>query len=1082
MNRYLSLFLLSFFVQFSFAQDQVSPWDDVNEEAFMSKGERVIQPEKYRTLRLEEQVIRQQLATAPLEGTMRVAQSPTIIELPMPDGEFARFQIIESPIMAAPLAAKYPSIKTYAGKGLDDRSALLRFDLTNKGFHAMVLSSKGDVFIDPYFRKNDGHYISYKKSDFKTQKNFTCLVGEKHAPSTETLRNGPTPVGDELRTYRLAVSATGEYSLYHGTTKAEVLAAIVTSMNRINGIYERDLSVRMELIANNDTLIYLDPATDPFNGDELSENQASTDAAIGNANYDIGHVFDRGGGGVAILGSVCSSTVKAQGYTSQNPPVGDPMDIDYVSHEMGHQFNGNHTFNNCNGQGALPYEPGSAITIMGYAGLCGANDLSSNSIAQFHVGNFDEMAPFTLTGGGNNCPVTTINGNTPPSVDAGASGYIIPISTPFELIGSGTDIDGDSLTYCWEQFDLGPSTPVNAPAGNAPAFRSFLPSNDSIRVFPKIQDILFNTQSTGERLPTYSRDMTFRLTVRDNNLGGGGVDYDEMTMSATDQAGPFVVTSQSTSTQWLVGEYALIQWNVAGTDVPPINCQSVDIYLSVDDGYTYPILLATGVPNNGVTSITVPNFVGTARRVKVKASDNVFFNINTSLIEIVEPTEADFSLIATTPSQLVCLPSDAVVEVSMASLLGFNEPVDLTVSGNPDGTTVSISSTPVTPAGNSTITIGNTSGLSADSTYTMTITGTSATQTHTIDVEFSVYEAIPNNLALVSPVDGAVNEFIRPVLDWDVVANAEYYTVELATDMAFTNLVFSQVGVVEDSIALPFDLEDATTFYWRVKGTNPGCGDGAYSPVFSFTTEALICETYFPTDLPILITDVGTPTIASQLIIEDSVVIRDINVLNLSGQHTWINDLDFTLRSPSGTSVVLIPQVCNSENDFDLSLDDESALDQLPCSYNDGQTYQPSGSLADFDGEMANGTWTLIVNDNFNADGGSLDSWSIEICSPAPIINAVEAFSEDNNGVRVYPNPATDVLTMEVTLKHAMNAKVRLLNAAGQLVHESAYENLFAGEHYLTFNVEHLAAGVYFYQILDASLSSNRYGKFVVKR
>ena len=254
-----------------------------------------------------------------------------------------------------------------------------------------------------------------------------------------------------------------------------------TSMARVNGLFERDVCLTMELVPNNDQLIFFNGNTDPFTnnsgGTMLSENINTCNSIIGSANYDIGHVFSTGGGGVAYLGSPCGGS-KAGGVTGGGSPVNDPFDVDYVAHEMGHQYGGNHTQNNsCNRASSAAYEPGSATTIMGYAGICAPN-LQSNSDDHFHNHSINEMVAFTVNGNGNTCASISATGNGVPTVSAGADGLTIPSSTPFELTETGSDPDGDAVTYNWEQYDLGPSTAsgdnnLTNPSDNQPIFRSF---------------------------------------------------------------------------------------------------------------------------------------------------------------------------------------------------------------------------------------------------------------------------------------------------------------------------------------------------------------------------------------------------------------------------------------------------------------------------------------------------------------------------------------------------------------------------------------------------------------------------------
>ncbi|MCB0729185.1 MAG: hypothetical protein KDD00_17100, partial [Ignavibacteriae bacterium] len=497
----------------------------------------------------------------------------------------------------------------------------------------------GDYFIDPVNMDNTENYISYFKSDYISTQPFECLVDEV-IENTDFISNYNSDLtGQQLRTYRLACAATGEYTAVFGGTVAAGQAAIVVAVNRVNGVYEREFSVRMTLIANNSLLVYTNAATDPYTNSSgstmLGQNQTNITAVIGSANYDFGHVFSTGGGGVASLGVICSSSTKARGVTGLPSPIGDPFYIDYVAHEMGHQFRGNHSFNgnsgSCSGgnrNSSTAWEPGSASTIMGYAGICSPQNLQSNSDDYFHSGNVSEITAFTQTGTGNNCPVITNTGNTPPTVTVPTGGFTIPISTPFELTGSATDVETPgSLTYCWEEFDLGAAGAPTAPVGNAPIFRSFSPVTSPTRTFPKLSDLLNNTSTIGEILPTYTRNLTFRLTVRDNSAGGGGINFNTIAFNVSSAAGPFVIGSPNTAVTWAAGTQT-VGWNVASTNAAPVNCANVNILLSTDGGITFPTTLAANTPNDGSESVTIPNINTTTARVKVQAVGNVFFDIS----------------------------------------------------------------------------------------------------------------------------------------------------------------------------------------------------------------------------------------------------------------------------------------------------------------------------------------------------------------------------------------------------------------------------------------------------------------------
>ena len=623
-------------------------------------------------LSLNTAALRAALATAPLET--RAGAAPLVLALPLPDGGTARFAVREAPVMEPELAAKFPQIKTYAGVGLDDAAATVRLDLTPLGFHAQVLAPGGNSFyIDPVSWTDAAHYLAFYRRDMNRAAagavptcGFAPTADDRKATAAwraaaqANRAAGTLASGAQLRTFRLALSNTPQYAVARGNTAVSVAAAKATTVNRVVGVYEKELAVRMVLVANNSQLDFLSgsgpqpsPTYSNANGSAmLAQNQTNIDRIIGTANYDIGHVVSTGGGGVAGLGVVCSRTQKARGVTGSPSPVGDAFDIDYVAHEMGHQFAGNHPFNgnagSCAGGNRNPataWEPGSGSTIMAYAGICfSANDLQPNSDPTFHTGNYEEMQAFV---GSLTCNTTTATGNTAPAVTAPASGKVLPIGTPFKLTATATDAQNDPLTYSWEELDLGPTgTPNDAQVAgeNVPLFRSFNPTASPTRYFPRLSDLLNNTTVIGERLPTVGRTLKFRCTARDEHSGPagviGGVDYSPLlTLTTTATAGPFVLTAPNSAVTWTGGAAQVVTWNVAATTNAPVSCAQVNIRLSLDGGLTYPTVLAANVPNTGSAVVLAPSpaTAQTQARLMVEAANNYFFDISNTNFTISAP-------------------------------------------------------------------------------------------------------------------------------------------------------------------------------------------------------------------------------------------------------------------------------------------------------------------------------------------------------------------------------------------------------------------------------------------------------------
>ncbi len=587
-------------------------------------------------------------------------KSSIILSLPNADGTMEQFRIFENSNMEPELAARYPEIKSYIGIGINNPTASAYISTSPLGFKSMVLNpGKPAVFIEP-FSEDLQTYSVYTKADKKTAfSKFECSVLERVTPSLETANLRPNADDGSLRTFRLAMSVTGEYTTYFGGTKAQALAAINNTMTRVNGVFEKDFNVRMVLISNTDLVIYTSASTDPYSASSSMSNwnqqlQTTLTNVIGNANYDVGHLFGAtgGGGNAGCIGCVCvnpTTTIplgKGSGYTSpaNGVPSGDAFDIDYVAHELGHQFGANHTFSHSNEGTGANMEPGSGSTIMGYAGIT-SQDVQLNSDPYFHAISIQQV---TNNIKAKTCPTITATGNSIPTANAGLD-YTIPKSTPFMLTGSGTDANGDALTYVWEQFDnasssqTGASSAASATKTTGPIFRSYSPSTSTTRYFPNMSRVLAGATTTSgseivvEALPSVARTMNFRFTVRDNRAGGSANNSDDMIVTVNGTAGPFTVTAPNTAVSYAGGSTQTITWNVAGTTANGVNCANVDILISTNGGTTWSTLLAA-TPNDGTQAVTIPNTPGTQNRIMIKGTNHIFFDVSNTNFTITAGT------------------------------------------------------------------------------------------------------------------------------------------------------------------------------------------------------------------------------------------------------------------------------------------------------------------------------------------------------------------------------------------------------------------------------------------------------------
>lgn len=899
-----------------------------------SRGEAWIRPEgEFVPVRLDREAIALALSQAPMEGSPEAARATLTLELPTPEGGFASFSVVESPIMEPELARKFPDIKTYLGQGIEDGAATVRITVTPAGFDAQILSPGGAFYIDRYTRGDDQNYAVYNRENYRKElPAFSCF----------TVDDGKGPViggggeqmvmraGSQRRDYRIAVNATGEFTGFHGGTVAGGLAAVVTIVNRINGIYENEFSSRLVLVANQNLLIYTNAATDPFTspGANSTTNNASVtnlNTVIGAANYDVGHVFHRGANnGVAgSIGNVCTAT-KGAGTSVTEPPTGDLFAVDYAAHELGHQFGMRHNFNNCNGsQGdssTLANEPGSGTTIMGYAGICGGTNIQTNSDPYFNNINFDQF--LTYQAGGGSCPPIIATGNSVPTVSAGPD-YTIPRGTPFTLVASGSDADaGDVLTYNWEVREGGAVLALGSDNGSSPMQRSRLATVDPSRTIPRISNLLANTFDLGEYLYQNARTQTWRCTVRDNRAGNGGVNTDDMTLTVS-SAGPFQVTAPNTPVTWAGAQ--TVTWAVNGTNAAPVNTASVRILLSTDGGLTFPTVLAASTPNDGSELVILPNINTTLARVRVEAIGNIYFDLSNT----------NFTITFTPPG----------TDLQGSGSSSFS---DADPTGNNNGV--------LEPGENSinvfvgVVNVGATTATGVTGTLvslTPTVTVTQALSTYPdLPLGISSSNAIPYKIAIdPSHVCGA------PIsLRLDISSNE---------DAGTANVLFPTGTPINASFER------------------------------SYTGPAVAIPDNNPTGANATLTVSGVGTITDlNFRFDGSACVATTPSATVGLDHSYVGDLIITLTSPAGTSVRIMDRpgtgsLGSSGNNFcQLTLDDEggfASIDTIPSTAGPfGGNWSPQNPLSAFDGQNADGVWTLNAADAFSTDIGSIRAFTLQ--------------------------------------------------------------------------------------------------------
>ena len=1050
----------------------------------IQKMQRATIPSEFEVFALDLQSFKEELLQAPKRERSN-SLSNVIIDFPNAEGELESFRIYEASVMHPDLQVQFPEIRSYVGVGLENKTAMVRFSTTLYGVHAMIFTGDKEVnYIDTY--SNDlSLYMVYSRKNIVPTSTFNCLVEDEIVEEVDGIhfspRNNNSVSSDTgiFRTYRLAMACTIEYAQFHwqaagmtaatpeATRKAAVLAAMNVSMTRINGIYERDMSLTMQLVPNNLDIIFI--TSDNFNnnnaGTLINQSQTVIDGIIGSANYDIGHTVSTGGGGLAQLNSPCTGN-KARGITGSFAPVGDPFDVDYVAHEMGHQFGATHTQNNnCQRSSATAIEPGSASTIMGYAGICSPN-VQNNSDAYFHVASLIQMDNFVA--GIGNCSDNINNNNDAPIIQP-IQNYTIPRSTPFVLEGNATDANGDALTYCWEQTDTGISTqpPTATDAVNGPRFRSRNPSTNPNRYMPFMTTILTGaTSNTWEVVPSIAKTMNFSLVVRDNATPNGGqTARTNMAVTTVANAGPFLVTAPNTNVSWVAGTNQNVTWDVAGTTANGVDTPFVDIYLSTNGGVSFPVLLASKVPNDGSEVITVPNSVGTTNRIMVKGHKNIFLDVSNSNFSIAAPTSTmaiAFNGVEGEQNKSACQGSNAIYNLAYQTFAGFSGNTTFTASGNPTGTTVSF--VPASASAQGTIQMQVTTSVATPlGLHNIVVTATSGATTKTVNMYLEIVSGNFATVSLSSPANAAVVEPSGVAFSWSADPNATIYTVQIASDPSFTTIVEENTVATNSYIAS--NLPNATTLYWRVAPGNSACL-GNYSSSFSFSTT--FCGTAVSADVPVVIPSSGTPTVNSTLTIPtgDNVTIQKVTVtLNIS--HSWINDLIVTLISPSGTQVQLLNRECNpNQGDADAiaSFDDNGVV--LVCGENPAISgvLIPEQPLSALNGQNSQGVWTLRVQDAFNQDGGAINSWSLDICSEnAPA--SIEDLIGFNFGL--YPNPTKGNFTVAMNQVESEKIGVAVYDMRGRIIFEKSYAN--NGSFNQEIQLMNPQAGVYLVKVSDGN-------------
>jgi hypothetical protein len=1065
-------------------------------------------PTNYELVKLNRSQLQQLQQKAPLvKLSERSSVSPVRISVPLPvSGQSFSSAFNESPVLSDALAKQLTNFKTYELKDPVTHSLQGRLTITPQGVTGLIFTENGSAYINPVSPDYPDVHMVYYVKDIPLTQPTLCGVKELLNGTGAGNRMQTTLAGDcKLRNYRLAIAATGEYTAWAGGTQALALGYIGTLVNDLTAIYERDAAITFTLVSNN-SIIFTDAITDPYGtvgfptGTTLSDNHNTLTTALGIGNFDEGLVLNRGwNGGLAYLGVVCNNTYKGGGAagltfgTGSNPTAGPqgPIFIGTVAHEMAHQFNVTHTMasedGSCGGNtnAATAYEPGGGSTIMAYTGSCAGDAYQNNSDLYFHGGSILQMVDFAINSA--TCVTPISMSNIAPTVSVAASSYTIPISTPFMLTATGADANNNTLYYNWEQMDAG-FTAVGSPSAAAtsgPNFRSYPSTTSNTRIFPRLADILSGAATPFEVLPSVTRSMNFQVMVRDAASGGGCTAQTTVTVNTNAAAGAFTVTSQNTATNWVANgsNTANITWNVASTNMAPINCSNVDILLSINGGVTYTDTLAANTTNDGAETITIPSLATPTGRIMVKSRGNIFFNINTANIIITSSCAANGSTF-TPGTAVIGVAGDAALNLNLSPVYG--SPVS--ISGQLASTDPYSNLTVMNTSTNSCSVRGN---IVQYDTYRFTpsVSGT-YTFARSGSTDFlCIYNLYSGDFNPTSPCDNFINSpgqwpgsgSIPIANSYTATLNAgQYYTMAVSTFNSPGNLPVLPANYT-------INVTPPVGGVLLSNAANPGAGFN-YTYVIVDNATGLIKAIDASADL----------SNASNYPISTTYTVYGLSH-STAVSITTLNSYVGTSFASFRNAILYNPgSLCGNVSANNALVTVTAALAKQTLSLNAYKT-----------GNIVNLKWTTASEQNSShfeiwrsADGNSFDkligtvaaqgnnglSANYELNDNTPLDTwnyyRVKQFDKDGNStvgniarinmqqnnatLTVYPNPVKSSLTLEYISTSIETVSVRVLNSMGSLIYQSGFTTQ-NGINKFTIPAGALSKGIYVVQLVSGS-------------
>ena len=995
------LLSLAALLSFSVIQGQ-SFWKDAPERAIQevrSSRTMTIVPGAHRTVFLSYDALFNHLLQA--DDT----ENSIAVNLPFPNGSMVAFKLNYAPTVEIELQEKYPLIRSYRGFSMNGENEVCRITLTPLGLFGSILTDEGEIYIDPVFEGHRDLYFSYYVKDYDdsilnesipscgtiSKPNESPLKGMELEDERRSQVRGGLPI--DMKVFRVAIGATSAFTFNAGGTKESALSKIVASVDRGNQVFENEVGFRLVLVGNNDQVVFSGGA-EPYNNTNvgrmlLGQNTVILNTYVGAGTYDIGHVFTGNCsdvGGVAALGSVCQGN-RGNGVTCWYNSNINYTVVRIMCHEMGHQFSAPHTFNNCGGNESFGtgYEPGSGSTIMSYGGLCNSNNVVSGSsasrdITYYHANSLERIFRFSRFV---SCGTFETSSNTrPQAIILHEDDFTIPIRTPFALFGDHMDMEDDPVTYCFEQHNSASiSCPLGQPTGDCPLFRSFPPREQDYRVFPSFSTVWSNQtfSSRMEVLPDNTRNIDFVLTVRDNNEEVGAFGMDTLSFRSTENAGPFIVLTPSNNTPRNIGEFIEVTWDVANTDVAPVNCKKVNIKMYRSSDFTTGEMLVAETANDGSEWIQLPDEEIANVRIMVEAADNIFFDISNRGFPIESSTTPGYSVGLIPNSGVVCLPDVFTTEIRSSTWGGYQGNVELDIiSGIPQGGQYSFTNASLELSQNTNLNL-DFSNVTEEGEFELIIRAIGENQ-DTIYRSLNV-RTVSNNfsaLQTLSPADGSHGTTQSPSFSWPKIEDAEYYNVEVSKSPSFGATTIERFEFVTDTfVTLSELLEKSVLYYWRVEGVNE-CGSGGWTAPAAFSTAAASCFEFVSPDKNVRL-DFNAVNTFSQTVNANAEII-DVNVPELAFTCNYLGNVVVSLESPKGTEITLFDKKCSNMVEFSSNFDDDAPTG-VKCPPNQGKTYKPASPLSIFNGEDSGGKWKLKVALDASARQANLVTWSIQVCA-----------------------------------------------------------------------------------------------------